>query len=226
MYSSLKYGALFWDKGPSRLWINLAPLPPWLREEIHVDFERRQEAILGSSDGKVSAYNVGDQGLIPRLGRSPGEGNGTPLQYPCLENPRDRGASWATVHVVAKSQTQLSDLTFNVRSCLCSGNSAVEILDHVWKWGHRNIFLLGISSYCHSNSTNNWDTVLEQVYSTDLKGRDAVSWLYHSKMPIHSWAGLWRPVLGPYWVPSSPGLCGQMAVCVSTKGCVGVGKGG
>ena len=44
------------------------------------------------SDGKASAYNVGDLGLIPGLGRSPGEGNGNPLQYSCLENPMNRGA--------------------------------------------------------------------------------------------------------------------------------------
>ena len=43
----------------------------------------------GSSDGKTSAYNAGDPGLIPGLGRSPGEGNGNPLQYSCLENPMD-----------------------------------------------------------------------------------------------------------------------------------------
>ena len=46
----------------------------------------------GGSDGKVSAYNVGDLGLIPGLERSPGEGNGNPLQYSCLENPMDREA--------------------------------------------------------------------------------------------------------------------------------------
>ena len=45
-----------------------------------------------SSDGKVSAYNAGDLGLIPGLGRSPGEGNGNALQYSCLENPMGRGA--------------------------------------------------------------------------------------------------------------------------------------
>ena len=44
------------------------------------------------SDGKASAYNAGDPGLIPGLGRSPGEGNGNSLQYPCLENPMDREA--------------------------------------------------------------------------------------------------------------------------------------
>ena len=50
----------------------------------------------GGSDGKVSAYNayhVGDQGSVPGLGRSPGEGNGNPLQYSCLENPMD-GGTW------------------------------------------------------------------------------------------------------------------------------------
>ena len=47
---------------------------------------------LGSSDGKASAYNAGDPGSIPGLGRSPGGGNGNPLQYSCLENPMDRGA--------------------------------------------------------------------------------------------------------------------------------------
>ena len=48
-------------------------------------------------------------GLTPELGRSPGKGNGYPFQYSCLENSRDRGAWWATVYGVAKSQTQLSD---------------------------------------------------------------------------------------------------------------------
>ena len=55
----------------------------------------------GDSDGKESAGNAGDLGLIPGSGRSPGEGNGNPLQYSCLENPMDRGAWRATVHGVA-----------------------------------------------------------------------------------------------------------------------------
>ena len=53
--------------------------------------------------------NAEDTGSIPGLGRSPGEGNGTPLQYSCRENSTDRGAWQATVHGVSKSQTQLSD---------------------------------------------------------------------------------------------------------------------
>ena len=65
----------------------------------------------GGSDGKASVYNVGDPGSIPGLGRSPGEGNGNPLQDYCLENPTDRGAWQATVHGVAKSWTRLSDFT-------------------------------------------------------------------------------------------------------------------
>ena len=58
----------------------------------------------GGSEGKVSVYNEGDPGSIPGLGTSPGEGNGNPLQYYCLENPMDRGAWEAAVHGVAKSQ--------------------------------------------------------------------------------------------------------------------------
>ena len=65
----------------------------------------------GGSEVKTPACNVGDLGLIPGLGRSPGEGTGNPLQYSCLENPMDGEAWWATVHGVAKNQTRLSDFT-------------------------------------------------------------------------------------------------------------------
>ena len=53
-------------------------------------------------EGKASACNAGDLGSIPGLGRSPGEGNGKPLQHSCLENPMDRGAWQATVHSVTR----------------------------------------------------------------------------------------------------------------------------
>ena len=66
---------------------------------------------LGGSDVKASAPNTGDLGSNPGLGRSPGKGNGNPLQYSCLENPMGGGAWWATVHGVAKSRTRLSDFT-------------------------------------------------------------------------------------------------------------------
>ena len=63
----------------------------------------------GGSVGKESACNAGDLGLIPGLGRSPGEGNNYPIQYFCLENSVDRGAWQAAVFGIAKSQTRLSD---------------------------------------------------------------------------------------------------------------------
>ena len=68
----------------------------------------------GGSGFKASACNAGDLGSIPGLGRSPGEGNGNPLQYSCLENPMDGGSWWATVHGVAKSRTRLSDFTHSL----------------------------------------------------------------------------------------------------------------
>ena len=61
----------------------------------------------GGSEVKASARNMGDSGSILGSGRSPGEGNGNPLQYSCLENPMGRGAWWATVHGVAEE----SDMT-------------------------------------------------------------------------------------------------------------------
>ena len=63
----------------------------------------------GSSNRKESACNSGDIGSIPGWGRSPGGSNGNPLQYSCLGNPMDRRASLATIHGVARVQTQLSD---------------------------------------------------------------------------------------------------------------------
>ena len=71
-------------------------------------FFRQGDGFPGGSDCKESACNVGDLGLIPELGRSPGEESGNPLQYSCLENPMNRGAWRATVHGVKKSRMRLS----------------------------------------------------------------------------------------------------------------------
>ena len=65
----------------------------------------------GGSEVKVSACNAGDQGSIPGSERSPGEGNGNPLQYSCLENPTDRGTWWATVHRVDCKESDTIVLT-------------------------------------------------------------------------------------------------------------------
>ena len=89
------------------------------RGEVPDSTERRNrqeevsQEVSSGSDGKESACNVGDLGLIPGLGRSPGEGNGNPLQYSCLENPMDRGAWQDTDYRITKSWTQLSNLHNN-----------------------------------------------------------------------------------------------------------------
>ena len=79
---------------------------------MDIYFKTDAKCVPGGSDGKESACNAGDSGSNPGLGRSPEEGNGNPLQYSCLENPRDREAWWATIHGVAKSWTRLSDYIF------------------------------------------------------------------------------------------------------------------
>ena len=86
--------------------------PPSLKTSNWIGASREGRHFPGSSAAKASACNTGDLGSIPGLGRSPGEGNGNPLQYSCLENPMDGGAWWAKVHRVTKSRTQLSDFTF------------------------------------------------------------------------------------------------------------------
>ena len=63
----------------------------------------------GGSDRKESACKAGHRGSVPGSGTFPGEGNGNPLQYFCLGNPMDKGAWWATVHMVTKSHTCLND---------------------------------------------------------------------------------------------------------------------
>ena len=70
--------------------------------------------VSGGPDGKESACNGVDLGLIPGLGRSPREGNGNPVQYSCLENSMDRGAWKAIVHGVAKSQTELNNTSLSL----------------------------------------------------------------------------------------------------------------
>ena len=73
---------------------------------IFIKILRRAYCFPSGLDSKESAYNAGDPGSIPGSGRSPGEGNGNPLQYCCLENSMDRDpGGWATIYVVAMSQT-------------------------------------------------------------------------------------------------------------------------
>ena len=76
------------------------------------------------SDDKESAFNAGDQSSVPGLGRSPGEGNGYPLQYSFLKNPMDRGAWWATDYGVAKNWPRLSHWHLTIQQCRCVTSQA------------------------------------------------------------------------------------------------------
>ena len=74
-----------------------------MKEHRHYKTGTFTRGFPGGSEVKAPACIAGDLGSIPGLGRFPGEGNGNPLQYSCLENPMNRGAWWAIVHGVAKS---------------------------------------------------------------------------------------------------------------------------
>ena len=90
----------------------------------------------GGSDGKESAYNAGDPGSIPELGRSLGERNGYPLQYSFLKNSMDRGARQATVHRVAKSRKRLSIHTYkNNNKFIDTENRLVFASNRGWRVG-------------------------------------------------------------------------------------------
>ena len=98
----------------------------------------------GGSDGKESACREGDLGLIPGSGRSPGEGNGNPLQYSCLENSMDRGAWWATVHGSQRLRHDLVTNTFTLHTIITSKGleQLIPKCEMIWGksgrfWGHR-----------------------------------------------------------------------------------------
>ena len=109
--SSSNSGKLLEHKHSQRVQISGTSLMvQWLR--LHTPNAGGMGGFPGGSEVKASACNVGDLGSIPGSGRSPGEGNGNPLQYSFLENPMDGGAWGATVHGVAKSRTRLCNFTF------------------------------------------------------------------------------------------------------------------
>ena len=99
--------------------MKLSDMPPWVvvteinvcvRITSTVYIKKSQfYCVLIEEKGFPNSPDAGDLGSIPGLRRSLGEGNGSPLQYPCLENFMDRGAWWAVVYGVSKSQTRLSD---------------------------------------------------------------------------------------------------------------------
>ena len=97
----------------------------------------------GGSDGKESACNAGDLGLIPDLGRSPGEGNSYPLQFSGLKNSTDREAWQATFYGFAKSQTRLSNSRFHFSAKrsrpVCIHQWLPCSLAFRWAWPMRNV---------------------------------------------------------------------------------------
>ena len=108
----------------------LSPIPA-----DHVDF-------LGGSDGIESTCNAGDPGSILGSGRYPGEGNGYPFQYSCLENSTDRGAWWATLHKVANRWTRLSHSPFHFHwSCSGGKNIIDKCIGRNYEWYYFNMDL-------------------------------------------------------------------------------------
>ena len=106
------------------------------------------------------AGDMREAGLIPRSGRSPGGGQGNTLQYPCLQNPMEREAWWATIHAVAKSQTWLKQLSTCLVStgtyrCICDAllNALKRItMEDSWKWQSKKIrAILPIRNFPHTD---------------------------------------------------------------------------
>ena len=98
-----------WTPSGGRGMVGWDELGDWDR---HIYPTAHKMGFPDGSAGKESTRNAGDTGdagSIPGSGRSPGRGNGSPLQYSCLEDPTDRGAWWATVHGVTESRTRLRD---------------------------------------------------------------------------------------------------------------------
>ena len=143
-------------------------------------WKKMKEEYYFYTDSKESVCNVGDLGSVPGSGRSPGEGNGNPLQYSCLENPMDRGAWWATVHGVTKSWSGLSEWhsLFHLRLWDTSEKEGLSSLLTGWDWRR--------GSLSHSCGPG-LDLYLHSPLLYNLKWASNVSWLLWSK-DLGSWA--------------------------------------
>ena len=150
--------------------------------------------------GKESACNAGDNNLTSGSGRSPGEGNGNPLHYPCLENPMDRGAWGAIVHGVAKSQTCLKWLSTHTWA-----ESRKMVLMNMFSGSNRDRENRRVNT---AQGRRRWGELWEHwdIYITVCKTDTQQKWLYHTgsstrcSVTIHmgrmvcGWGSGWRQV--------------------------------
>ena len=147
------------------------------------------------------AGDVRDLGSIPGLGRSPGGGHGNPLQCSCLENPMDRGAWWATVHRVARSQTRLSDLA-HMDPLQCETGLYLGLTQSCWKWNfqaHKSIhrgtsYHSSISVPNHLSLRGALDSVLQrsvEAYPSEEPSFQDQYHLYQRKLVLRvsKWVG-------------------------------------
>jgi len=148
------------------------------------------QGFLSGSDGKESACNAGDPGSILGSGRSPGEGNGYPLQYSCLENLTDRGAWQATVHGVTKSRTWLTD-TFNFSTLIMPWDCIVMYFSQHAALKDENLGDLGEIGDCPSSLlsciTAHFLRHLQTSPLSLTRPRLTCSCLPHSTKPSDSW---------------------------------------
>ena len=195
--------------------------------------------ILGfpSSVVKNPPTNAGDVGSVPGSGRSPAEGNSNPLQYSCLGNPMDRGAWWATVHVVEESsitegltETHTHTHTHtHEATVLASEVSLLKVISEMWTW-----LLLENSGRKRTWKTNwiHWKVkeevmcVLDDSHPGGLLREIIISVLY--LLLSHLWPGFLPPVRSLFLLPEDAELsetqlhqglvnCGLWALCFHSR---------
>ena len=163
---------------------------------------------LGGSEVKASACNAGDLGSIPGSGRSPGEGNGNPLQHSYLENPMDGGAWWASVHGVAKSRTRLSDFTFTTQQpllklLLCTMPHSTSGFNLLWgSWPKVQQW------QCTCVDPLSWQLWEELTHNPDVL---ATSWPMGVLMQTSLFSGLSQGVEGSSWKQTVSHLASLMS---------------
>ena len=165
----------------------------------------------GSSNGKESACNAGGLGLITGSGRSPGEGNGNPLQYSCQENPMDERACWATVCWIPKNWTWLNDWHFHFFHTLVI-DQVTFISSSVFLWEGLEVWLLVMVSWFNIRFIAVVvDQSLSHVWLCDLMDWSTPGFpVFHclsefAHTHIH-WVWWCHPTIQPshHWSPPSP----------------------